>query len=257
MIHEVDRSLAELIKAEVASGGDVDVVFDAPTKEWASRRSGPTINAFLYDIREDVGRRDAVPQPIRNDEGRVIARRPPARRFRLSYLLTAWTQRPEDEHRLLAQLLTGFVRYDEIPLPFLQGGLAQQEIPVLMFLALPPTQDRSLTDIWTALGGEMKPSLDLVVVAPVDPGRAYVPGPPVLEQPRVRVATDGDGDEDGPTSEAGGRRRGKAKPTPRPVGRPAAVAAEGHPGGEDLQAGTDAQPGRTVRVRRFTPPPDR
>jgi hypothetical protein len=207
-----------------------------------------------------VGRRDAVPQAIRNDEGRVIARRPPPRRFRLSYLLTAWTQRPEDEHRLLAQLLTGFVRYDEIPLPFLQGGLAQQETPVLMFLALPPTQDRSLTDIWTALGGEMKPSLDLVVVAPVDPGRAYVPGPPVLEQPRVRVTADDDGDgEDAPaTSEAGGRRRGRAKAaSARPVGRPAAVASEEHPGGEDLQAGTDARPGRTVRVRRFTPPPPR
>ena len=38
MIHEVDRSLAELIRAEVVHDGDVDVVFDAPTKEWASRR---------------------------------------------------------------------------------------------------------------------------------------------------------------------------------------------------------------------------
>jgi hypothetical protein len=246
MIHEVDRSLAELIKAEVASGGDVDVVFDAPTKDWASRRSAPTINAFLYDIREDVGRRDAVPQPVRNEEGRVIARRPPPRRFRLSYLLTAWTQRPEDEHRLLAQLLTGFLRYDEIPVAFLDGGLAAQDLPVLLFLALPPTQDRSLTDIWTALGGEMKPSLDLAVVAPVDPGRAYEPGPPVREQPRVRLTDDG--------AEPGARRRGRA--APRTL-RPAAVAAPGDPGGEDLQAGTDDAPGRTVHVRRWTPPPPR
>jgi len=252
VIHEVDRSLAELIKAEVASGGDVDVVFDAPTKDWASRRSAPTINAFLYDIREDVGRRDAVPQPVRNAEGRVIAKRPPPRRFRLSYLLTAWTQRPEDEHRLLAQLLTGFVRYDEIPRTFLDGGLADLDTPVLMFLALPPTQDRSLTDIWTALGGEMKPSLDLVVVAPVDPGRVYEPGPPVLEQPRLRVGTDGDTTPEAP---AGGRRRGRA-PQPRPR-RPAAVAVPDAPGGEDVQAGTDEQPGRTLHVRRWTPPPPR
>ena len=38
-------------------------------------------------------------------DGRVNARRQPPRWYKLSYLITAWTQRPEDEHRLLAAIL--------------------------------------------------------------------------------------------------------------------------------------------------------
>ena len=37
---------------------DVDVVFDAPTKDWAARRNAPTVNLYLYDIREDLRRRE-------------------------------------------------------------------------------------------------------------------------------------------------------------------------------------------------------
>ena len=46
---------------------------------------------------------------------RVIARHLPPRHFKLSYLVTAWTQRPEDEHRLLSSLLGCFLRYDALP----------------------------------------------------------------------------------------------------------------------------------------------
>ena len=54
-------------------------------------------------------------QRVRRDEIRVIARHLPPRHFKLSYLVTAWTQRPEDEHRLLSSLLTCFLRYDALP----------------------------------------------------------------------------------------------------------------------------------------------
>lgn len=187
MIHDVDESLRTMITSRVVSRTDIDVVFDAPTKEWASRRTGPTINAFLYDIREDVGRRDVALQPVRDDSGRVVARRPAERRFRLAYLLTAWTQRPEDEHRLLAALLSTFLAVDRIPDDMLAGSLLDAPVPVILQLALPPPQDRSLSDVWSALGGEMKPSLDLVVVAPIDPHRDVEPGPPVLEPPALRT----------------------------------------------------------------------
>jgi hypothetical protein len=58
MIHDVDASLAALIRAEALAGGEAEVVFDPPTKEWASRRHAPAVDVFLYDIREDVTRRD-------------------------------------------------------------------------------------------------------------------------------------------------------------------------------------------------------
>ena len=40
-----------------------------------------------------------------------------------------------------------------------------------MTVALPPPEDRAFADVWSALGGELKPSLDLVVSVPVDSGR--------------------------------------------------------------------------------------
>ena len=114
MIHDVDETLRALIERDVIDAG-VDISFEAPNKEWASRQNKPTVNAFLYDIREDVSRRDVAPQPVRDESGVITGRRPPARRLRLSYLLTAWTQRPEDEHRLLSALLRGFLRGDQLP----------------------------------------------------------------------------------------------------------------------------------------------
>ncbi|MGI9063197.1 MAG: Pvc16 family protein, partial [Pseudonocardiaceae bacterium] len=58
MIHEVDEALRRLVRGEALAGSDVDVVFDAPTKDWAARRNAPTVNLYLYDIREDLRRRE-------------------------------------------------------------------------------------------------------------------------------------------------------------------------------------------------------
>ena len=184
MISDVDASLSALLETEALNGSETRIVFDAPTTEWAARRSGPMVDVFLYDIREDVGRRDIAAVPERDQSGRIIGRRPGVRHFRLSYLLTAWTNRPEDEHRLLGQLLETLLRYDRIPDTCLRGRLRDET--VVLGLALPPSPDRSLTDLWSALGGEMKPSLDLVAVAPIRPDRSYYAGPPAAE-PRVRV----------------------------------------------------------------------
>ncbi len=172
MITEVDGALRALIEREAADSADVEVVFDAPTKDWAGRRNIPTIDVYLYDIREDLRRRERG--LINEYDGTTItARRLPPRHFKLSYLVTAWTQRPEDEHRLLAALLGCFLRHDALPGELLTGSLADLGLPVPMTIALPPPEDRSFADVWTALGGELKPSLDLVVCAPTDSGRIY------------------------------------------------------------------------------------
>ena len=185
MISDVDASLSALLRAEALQGTETEVVFDAPTTDWASRRSGgPVVDVFLYDIREDPARRDIAMQPQRDMTGRITGRRPGIRHFRLSYLLTAWTRRPEDEHRLLGQLLEAMLQFDRVPNEYLRGRFTEDTI--VLNMAQPPAPDRSLADIWNALGGDMKPSLDLVAIAPVRPGRILQVGPPVLEQ-QVRV----------------------------------------------------------------------
>ncbi|MGH3755306.1 MAG: DUF4255 domain-containing protein [Pseudonocardiaceae bacterium] len=181
MIHEVDEALRRLVRAEALVGSDVEVVFDAPTKDWAARRNAPTVNLYLYDIREDLRRREHGLINSYDGDGAVTARHLPPRHVKLSYLITAWTQRPEDEHRLLSVLLSGFLGYEAVPPELLAGTLAELGLPVPLSVALPPPEDRSFADVWTALGGELKPSLDIVVSAPLDTGRSYPAGPPVRE----------------------------------------------------------------------------
>lgn len=181
VFYEVDEALRALVRTEVLEGSDVEVVFEAPTKDWSSRRNAPTVNLYLYDIREDLRRRERGLVNQYDDRGIVVSRRQPPRHFKVTYLITAWTQRPEDEHRLLSDLLYCFLRNETIPQALLRGPLAEIGLPVSMSVALPPPEDRSFADVWSALGGELKPSLDLVVTAPADGGRTYPAGPPVQE----------------------------------------------------------------------------
>ncbi len=188
MISEIDEALRSLVRAEAIAGSDLDVVFDAPTKDWAARRNAPTINLYLYDIREDVRRREQGWRETRGPDGVVTSRRPMPRHFKLSYLVTAWTQRPEDEHRLLSELLRCFIKQDVMPTEFLTGSLAETGMEVPVTVALPPPEDRAFADVWSALGGELKPSLDVVVIAPIDVGVARPAGPPVLEGTRLDLS---------------------------------------------------------------------
>ena len=248
MIEDVDESLRKVVLRDALRGGDVELSFDAPTREWAARRNTPTVDLYLYDIREDLDRRAVGYERTRGDDGRVVGRRPPPRRFALAYLVTAWTKRPEDEHRLLSAVLSCFLRFDALPEDVLEGSLAGQPFPVLVTVALPPAEDRSLSDLWTALGGELKPSLDLVVTAPVDTGRAVEAGPPVLEEPRLALAAAGAAEE--PAAGRGGRRR-----TRRAAEEPAAPPAP-EPVEETIAGGAESQPGRVLRVRTVRPGAD-
>ena len=188
MIHEVDDALAALVRREALNGSDIEVVFDAPTKDWASRRNAPTVNLYLYDIREDLRWRSYGSVDIVNAEGHTAGRVAPPKFFKLSYLVTAWTQRPQDEHRLLSNLLSCFLRFAVIPADVKPPALAAAGSPVRVTIALPPPEDRALSDVWSALGGELKPSLDLVALVAIDPIGERPVAELVTAPPRVRVS---------------------------------------------------------------------
>ena len=187
VIHEVDSALRTLIEREAAGMRDVEIVFDAPTREWAGRRNSPTIDVYLYDIREDLRRRERGMHNVYDESNLVVSRRLPPRHFKLSYLVTAWTQRPEDEHRLLSSLLLCFLKYDALPADVLTGPLTELGLPIPITIALPPPEDRAFADVWSALGGELKPSIDIVVSTPLDTGQSFHTGPPVEVPPRVSL----------------------------------------------------------------------
>ena len=84
-------------------------------------------------------------------------------------------------------------------------------------IALPPPEDRSFADVWSALGGELKPSLDVVVSAPTETGQRLRGRPPVAEPAAGRRWAVPDGLA-APRSEAARRRRTtrRAATGPRP-----------------------------------------
>ncbi|WP_432947692.1 DUF4255 domain-containing protein [Kribbella sp. CA-253562] len=166
MISEADAALIELLRREVLEGAKVAVALDPPTTDWAARRSGPAMNVFLYDIREDLRRRGSGSHAQFDHDGRPVARRLLPRVFRLSYLVTAWTQRPEDEHRLLGAVLRTLLKYEVIP----PAVLPDDAPPIGITVGLPPGEDRSFADVWSALGGELRASIDVVLTVPFAAG---------------------------------------------------------------------------------------
>ncbi|GAA2997531.1 DUF4255 domain-containing protein [Actinokineospora diospyrosa] len=180
MIHEVDEALRALLADGGVPGGGGELAFEAPTTDWTARRTVPTINVFLYDIREDRARRSTGTIEELDEHGTVLGWRDPPRWFRLSYLVTAWTNRPQDEHRLLSQALACLVRRERVDDRWLTGTLAELGLSVTLEAAGPVSQGSAATDIWSALGGELKPAIDVLVLAPLI--GTYTPaGPPVTE----------------------------------------------------------------------------
>ncbi|MFF5007023.1 DUF4255 domain-containing protein [Streptomyces phaeochromogenes] len=181
MIHEVDEVLKRLLGGGALAGSGIEIAFEAPTRDWAARRNAPTVNAYLYDIREDVRRRQRGQVSVRDERDVIVRRRQPPRWFRLSYLVTAWTKQPQDEHRLLSAVLVTMLPHELLAPDELPGALGALGLSVPLTVAGLHTESRSLAEIWSALGGELKPSLDLVVTAPFPAFPEYDVGPPVIE----------------------------------------------------------------------------
>lgn len=241
MIIEIDDGLRALIRAEVLGGStDVEISFEKPDDEWISRQNAPAINLYLYDVSENLARREMIYEPVRDEDGRVTERRPPPRRFDLAYLVSAWTQRVEDEHRLMDEILVCLLSHEVVPAEHLSEELAEQPLPVRLVAGRPRPDVRKATDVWNAIGGTLKPSVDLVVTTPFITRRTGVAGPPVLETPRFDFV----GDE-----ESVARRSGRAP------GVDAAPAAEREAIAEEVIVGGRADeegghiPGRRYVVR--------
>ncbi|MER5551144.1 DUF4255 domain-containing protein [Streptomyces sp. NPDC002793] len=198
MIHEVDEVIKSLLGSGALAGAGIDVSFEAPTRDWASRRNAPVINTYLYDIREDVSRRQRGHTSVRDERNIVVRRSQPPRWFRLSYLVTAWTKTPQDEHRLLSAVLATLLPRELLAAEELPGSLGRLGLSVPLTVAGIQSESRSFAEIWSALGGELKPSLDLVVTAPFPAFPEYDAGPPVTEGATIRVRElDGAGPEPG------------------------------------------------------------
>jgi hypothetical protein len=190
-IADLDEALRTLLRRELRRHAfeGVEIAFDAPSKEWSGKLTGPTIDLFLYDLREALDRASVTPTERRSN-GAAVVNNPPLN-LELTYAVTAWTKAVEDEHRLLSQVLAILFSYDEIPAEVIGTNpsttLARAETSVGR-----PREEKA--DFWTAVGGQYKASIDYVAHIVVESGATFVRGPEVRTQTvRVRQA-------DGPAS---------------------------------------------------------
>jgi hypothetical protein len=177
MLHLLDETLEAFLRAEL---GDVmrgvDVAFDAPDAEWAAARpSRPVVNLYLWDIRPNLSERDFGETIIEDGDGKKF-RRSPFPRVDCRYLVTAWASEVHDEHSLLGGVLSALLLHPMIASDHLQGELAG--IRPLPGLRLRSGDGSENSDFWSALGGQLKPGLDLVVTVTVDAAVRIQAGPP-------------------------------------------------------------------------------
>lgn len=166
MLPDLHAALAQLLYVHgKIPAEDVDVRFDAPRRDWIATLTRPTIDLFLFDVRENTELRHANLQSARGN-GTSVYRVPP-RRFDLRYMVTVLTTVPEDEHTLLWRTLVTFLKYQELPDAILPAPIRNLD-PAVVTSIKKPEDSGELTDLWSGLEEKPHPALLYVVTVPLD-----------------------------------------------------------------------------------------
>ena len=170
MIEDLDEAFRQLLVRELPiKNGEIDIQFYQPRREWSAKLSRPTLDLFLYDLRENAKLRHTAQgwDIERRSDGVAVQRRRPFR-IDLYYLITAWATEPEDEHRMLARTLMALFRMPEIPADLLPESLRDQPAPIAFKVAQYDTSP-NLTDFWSALDNELRPAIVCMVTMALNP----------------------------------------------------------------------------------------
>lgn len=173
MIIDLDETIKQLLVQKGAfDPAEVDIGFGTPNREWSATVNKPTVNVYLYDLRENHELR-ATEWVVKKDSNGIATRKKNPSRIDLSYLITVWTNDIEDEHRLMWHVLQVLFRYPELPEEILSGRLVGQSYPIKASTAQPDGLFSNPADFWAALDNELKPSINYVVTLPLDPEVAF------------------------------------------------------------------------------------
>lgn len=173
MIADLDRTLENLLTAELAIQNDeIDIKFEQPTREWSARLSRPTINLFLYDMRENNVLRqhqwERVMQQKNSAGGNSVSQKRTPFRVDCHYMLTAWAPEIQDEHMMLAHAMLALFRHPILPDKHMAGDLKEQPFKLVAKLA---SHDKltNPTELWGAMDNVMRPSISYIITLAMDP----------------------------------------------------------------------------------------
>jgi Pvc16 N-terminal domain/Carboxypeptidase regulatory-like domain len=174
MIDDLDEALRQLLIKEIPiSNGEVDIEFKQPTREWSARISRPTINAFLFDVRENVKLRQAEPAwEVTRGNGGGMRRVNPVR-LDCHYLITCWATEPDDEHRLLARTLMALFRNLVMPNEVLPASLQTQPKPIAIQVGQYDTLENP-NDFWSVMDNQQRPGIVCIATMALDPYQPLV-----------------------------------------------------------------------------------
>lgn len=189
MLHDLDQTLEKLIYTEgKLNRSEIDIAFEQPNGEWSSRLSRPTLSLWCFDLRENIKLRTMDRQYVRN--GNTAKTSFPARRMDLSYLVTAWARKIEDEHQLIWRALAALKRFTTLVPSECEGALRYQTRDIPLTVADMSENPTNLVDLWSVLDNQMH--LGFIVVATVELDTEIgFEGPLVLEA-QIRVGTSSD-----------------------------------------------------------------
>jgi hypothetical protein len=164
MINQLDETIRKLVLARGNLDADsVMVSFDQPTGDWAAGLTRPTIDFYLFDIRENIELRSQEWLVERDGNGQTHKRLAPLR-YDLTYLVTVWTQNQvEDEHAILWRVLGALASAPTIPQELLEPSLRNQPYPILARTAQPSRAIENLPDLWGVMENQLRPSINYVV----------------------------------------------------------------------------------------------
>jgi hypothetical protein len=225
VLADLDETVRQLLIRDVPLDlAEVDVTFDPPDREWSGRLSRPTINCFLFDVRENTDLRQAEWAVRRERSSSTATRTRPPMRIDAAYNVTVWARAPEDEHRLLWRVLSALARHAILPGEVAAGAVAEQLFPIQARVAQPDGTRTNPTDLWQVLDNRIRPGLSYILTLTLDPSVAITS--PLVFTRAARVGlSDGSDSSMAELLQIGGRVRDR-KDTTRPVASARVVLKE-------------------------------
>jgi Pvc16 N-terminal domain len=184
MLADFDKTLENLLITEGnLNRGEIDIAFDPPTGEWSSRLSRPTLNCWCFDLRENLKLR--IPDRTVAANGNAARIGIPIKRMDLTYLITAWARKMEDEHQLLWRGLGALKRFPALEPEQCEGALRYQEHSIPLVVADMSIVQTNLVDLWSVLENQMR--LGFVVIATVELDIRYGFDVPLVLEGTIQV----------------------------------------------------------------------
>ena len=180
MLADLDETIRHfLIDYAPLDTTEIDISFETPDREWSSRLSRPTVNCFLYELRENHDLRQTG-FDVTRENGAYVRKKEPIR-IDATYQVSVWAQGAEDEHQLLWHVRATLARHPVIPEDTWEGVVREQPLALQTRVAQPDEGPRNMAELWQSIDNRVRPTITYTLTVALDPN-VSTGGPLVLRR---------------------------------------------------------------------------